>query len=519
LSFETGDSNAPAGWSAYRPDDPLRGLALAVDSAVAAAGARSLRLEQQDASGFTRIGQRLRYDDLVQDSTAPSTLIRRVRLRAAVRTAAADTAAGLWLRVAGAKGAIYLDSRSAGHEGADAATAHLASPGNWAREELEVPLPADGTEVAFGALLRGRGSAWFDDFSLEVVDVGARPPPATAAARYLDDALTLLEHNSINTGRIDWRALRAGVARQAGGADTPAGVYSALRYAIYELGDRHSYLLAPHAQAALDLAPVSNARTGRARVAPLAERVDGTYGYLAVPGFAGGAPQAQVQFAEELQASIRNVDMPATCGWILDLRFNSGGNLWPMLAGVGPLLGDGEAGASVYPDGQRKSFWYRDGQAGFGDYAQLRVREPYRLAGPPPVAVLLGPGTASSAEVLAVAFRGRAHARSFGAPTAGLSAGNRTFVLADGASLVLTVAATADRTGRVYADAIEPEQPDEVRPAGQRAAPVDTPGGERAVPVETRPARGRGAAATLDDPEVRAAAHWLAAEPACAAAR
>ncbi|HET8696015.1 MAG TPA: S41 family peptidase, partial [Gammaproteobacteria bacterium] len=146
------------------------------------------------------------------------------------------------------------------------------------------------------------------------------------------------------------------------------------------------------------------------------------------------------------------------------------------------------------PDGQRKRIWYRGGQAGFGDYAQLRVREPYRLGAAPPVAVLLGPGTASSAEVLAVAFRGRPHARSFGAPTAGLSAGNRTFVLADGASLVLTVAATADRTGRVYTDALEPEQP-----------------------VETQPGRSRDAAAALDDAEVRAAAHWLAAEPACAA--
>jgi hypothetical protein len=514
LSFEAGDASAPAGWSLYRPDDPLRGVAIAVDPAVAAAGTRSLRLEQQDAAGFTRIGQRLRYGEGVGPA-AQSSPVRRVRLRAAVRAGAADTAAGLWLRVAGPKGAIYLDSRSDGHEGAGAATARRGPPASWTREELEVPLPADGTEVAVGALLRGRGSAWFDDFSLDYVDAAARPPPAPAAARYLDEALDLLERNSINTRRIDWQALRAAATGQARGAAMPAGVYTALRYAIYELGDRHSYLLAPQAQAALDLTPVSNARTGRAMVAPRAARVDGAYGYLAVPGFAGGAPQSQVEFAEALQASIKSLDVPGTCGWIVDLRFNSGGNLWPMLAGVGPLLGEGDAGASVYPDGQRKSIWYRDGQAGFGDYAQLRVREPYRLGAPPPVAVLLGPGTASSAEVLAVAFRGRPHAQSLGAPTAGLSAGNRTFVLADGASLVLTVAATADRTGRVYTDALAPERPVEARSAGQRAAA--TPG--RAVPVETRPARGRAGAAAPHDPEVRAAAGWLAAEPACAAAQ
>jgi C-terminal processing protease CtpA/Prc len=167
-------------------------------------------------------------------------------------------------------------------------------------------------------------------------------------------------------------------------------------------------------------------------------------------------------------------DKEGVCGWIVDLRRNPGGNLWPMLAGLGPLVGDGELAASVYPDGRRVAVWHRDGQAGFGEFTQLRVREPYRLARAVPVAVLLGPATASSAEVLAVAFKGRGPTRSFGAPTRGLSAGNRTFALADGASLVLTVAATSDAAGRVYAG---PIVPDELVTAGEdgagAAAPTD----------------------------------------------
>src|SRR5690606_7638415 len=95
------------------------------------------------------------------------------------------------------------------------------------------------------------------------------------------------------------------------------------------------------------------------------------------------------------------------CGWIIDLRRNSGGNLWPMLLGVGPLVGDGDAGAAVYPDGRRVPFWYRDGRVGLGDYVQLRVTRPYRLRRRDPyLAVLLGERTASSGEILAGAFRG-----------------------------------------------------------------------------------------------------------------
>jgi hypothetical protein len=39
-----------------------------------------------------------------------------------------------------------------------------------------------------------------------------------------------------------------------------------------------------------------------------------------------------------------------------------------------------------------------------------------------------------------------------------LSAGNRTFTLSDGAALILTVAATSDRTGRTYLGPLEPDR-------------------------------------------------------------
>ena len=63
-----------------------------------------------------------------------------------------------------------------------------------------------------------------------------------------------------------------------------------------------------------------------------------------------------------------------------------------------------------------------------------------------------------------MALRSRAATRSFGAPTRGLSAGNRTFPLADGASLVLTVAATSDAAGHVFDGPVAPDEP--VAPAG-----------------------------------------------------
>jgi C-terminal processing protease CtpA/Prc len=210
-----------------------------------------------------------------------------------------------------------------------------------------------------------------------------------------------------------------------------------------------------------------------------------------MPGFTSTAQTAQRAFADQLHAILKQLDAHVSCGWIVDLRRNTGGNVWPMLAGIGPLLGEGNVAAARYADGSRVAMWYRAGQAGLGDFAQLTVSgEPYRSgAATLPVAVLTGEDTASSGEAIAVAFRGRPDARSFGAATRGISTGNRSFPLSDGAALVLTVATTADREGRLYGGAIEPDQ----AVADQRAG----------APLAGQPA-------------VRAALDWLVGQARCA---
>jgi hypothetical protein len=503
-SFETGVGPAPQGWTTQRFDDVAAGAEIAVDSAAAAHGSRSLRIVQHRADDFVRVGQTVRRADL-ERSARTGAQARRVRVTAAVRDpAGADAEAAIWLRVSGAKGVLFVDSRGDGRErppvndsaesgegGLPVALAASAGGGSgrdlgWTRRAVELPLPDDADEIAFGAVLRGAGSARFDDFAVAVAPVEGAPA-APAAVRYLDAALALMERHSLNRGAVDWPALRAAALAHARGAVAPPGTYAALRFALRELGDRHSYLLAPAPAAALLAAPVSNARTGRAPLAPVAEMRFGALAYLAVPGFAGGSPGAQAAFAEDLQARIGNLDLSMACGWILDLRLNTGGNLWPMLAGLGPLLGEGDLGASLYPDGSRRGIWYRDGRAGFGDYVQLRVVAPHVLRDrAAPLAVLVGARTASSAEVLVAAFRGRPATRTFGAATRGLSAGNRTFELADGAALVLTVAATSDRAGRVDAGPIEPDVT--VASATAGALPADATVAAAAAWLQTQPA-------------------------------
>lgn len=437
--------SAPAHWI-------LRGGDFVLDSAFAADGTRSLRLTNDGRRGSARVTQRM---------DPPRVAGNRLRISAWVKTEGVrDGSVGLWLRVDSEQGLLYVDGmRDAGASGTT----------DWARYELEAPIFPAAATIELGAILRGTGTAWIDAVEIEGLDTRGRPAPAAAAARYLDRALDIMQQHSIRRESIDWTHFRASVVDQARGATSAADAYPAVRFALGSLGDHHSYLMTPDRAVALEAAPVANARTGRVAVPPRGETLEDEMAYVWIPGFAGGSPAKQVEFAERLQETIRQLDRPQTCGWIVDLRGNTGGNVWPMLAGIGPLLGNGEAAAAVYPDGRRVPLWYRDGKAGLGDYVQLRVTgEAYRTRSPePPVAVLFGPRTASSGEIVAAAFRGIARHRSFGSPTRGLSTGNRTFPLADGAALVLTVAATSDRNGTIY---VGPMKPDESTPEADEDA-------------------------------------------------
>jgi hypothetical protein len=483
LGFETLDGGTPAGWTVAGAADVL------VDTR-AAEGERSLRVTRVEP-GLTRVSQRVPAQALRLAGEKPRAA--RLRLTGLVRAPEPSGSAALWLRIDGPLGPLFLDSGGRAREGsADVAAAAPAPSGGseWRRLEVELPLPDDVEEVAFGAIVRGQGSGWFDAFELTVRATDAGPPPGPAATRYLDAAIALMREHSLRRAEVEWETLRAQALEHARGAATPADAHLAVRFALRQLGDGHSYLQSVAATRALAATAVANARTGAPLTAPEARRLGATLAYVSVPSFAGGTPAQQVQFAETLQNEIRAADGAPVCGWVVDLRQNTGGNLWPMLAGLGPLLGEGELAASVYPDGRRVPVWHRGGQAGFGDYTQLRVRSPYRVEAGVPAAVLLGPATASSAEILAVALRSRAGTRSFGAPTRGLSAGNRIFSLADGASLVLTVAATTDTQGRVYAGPIVPDEA--VAAAGLR----------------TQPEKGA-------DEALAAAVSWLTAGDAC----
>ena len=185
---------------------------------------------------------------------------------------------------------------------------------------------------------------------------------------------------------------------------------------------------------------------------------------LVVPAFKQSDDGATHAYAEKLQNAIAELTKEKPAGWIIDLRGNLGGNMWPMLAGLGSLAGDGPLGFFIDADGKKETWFYASDGSGVlthdGKQQILCWTPPPRkvhFRTPQIVAVLIDRGTASSGEAIAIAFEGRPLSRSFGRHTHGQSTSNQGFALPDGANIVLTTGIEADRTGHVYPDGITPD--------------------------------------------------------------
>lgn len=211
-------------------------------------------------------------------------------------------------------------------------------------------------------------------------------------------------------------------------------------------GHRVASLTGAVQQAARD-----RAGTAKKTFEPVVKPLAGAIGYVAVPGFSGGDDAGRDAFARGIVERIAALAPSASAGWIVDLRGNSGGTMWPMLAGLRPLLGAGAIGGNVSAPGQPMRRW------------RLEQLMPNAATWPQPdlraakVAVLIGPRTSSSGEAVAIAFSGRARTRSFGQPSDGRSTSNETIALPDGGALLLTTAVFADRSGKLFGGRIEPD--------------------------------------------------------------
>ncbi|MBO0919845.1 S41 family peptidase [Cellulomonas sp. zg-ZUI222] len=258
------------------------------------------------------------------------------------------------------------------------------------------------------------------------------PSPRT----YADVALRHLDAGLRARGP-QWDDARAEVTRAARDADSLADVHDALRAATRVAGGPHSVFLTP--QEALDL----DGQATQEFREPTVTTADGVT-TVTVPAFGSASSDLRDRYARAAADGIAAA-APGTCGWVVDLRGNTGGDMHPMLAGVSALLPDGTAFELVERDGRAMAVTIRsDGVELAGHVTSVGSRAKVTGA---PVAVLQDGLTGSSGEAVLTAFRGLDGVESFGEPSYGYTSGNASYSLYDGALMLVTVHTYVDRDG------------------------------------------------------------------------
>ena len=264
-------------------------------------------------------------------------------------------------------------------------------------------------------------------------------------AGYVRHCVFLLHAQGLYADSPEWKAKMKEVLADAPKLSSMDDAHTAVMEAAKVAGGKHSFIMAP----------VTDTSSYQ-EFAPQARMLEGKIAHVILPAHTGDRISDSLYIHTVFDFLQQHLDAK---GVVVDLRGNTGGNMYPMIASVGALL----------PDGVVISFKSRNRttpislQYVLSSYG-LSLDKKEKFPSSVPIAVLTDGDTASSGEATLISFLGLDNVRTFGAPPAGYASGNVTHRLSDGYFLAITHSRDKARTGEVYCD--DPIQPD---------VPTDTP--------------------------------------------
>lgn len=251
---------------------------------------------------------------------------------------------------------------------------------------------------------------------------------------YVRKAVRIMDRNGLFAEGPKWDAAR--VAALSAAPENLEEAQDVIRAAGKVAGGKHTFLKTETS--------VTEDATSTEWAMPEVSVLEDGIAIIKLPPFSGNRAEG-VNYALTALEGIPG----DTKGVVIDLRDNTGGNMYPMIAAVHRFIGDDD----ILRFRTRKRTQWIQLQFVLQGAGISRME---RIVCP--VAILTNEWTASSGEATLLCFRGLDYVRVFGAPTAGYASANTPFTLSDGAQLVLTTGCDVARTGEVFCD--DPIQPD-----------------------------------------------------------
>lgn len=136
--------------------------------------------------------------------------------------------------------------------------------------------------------------------------------------------------------------------------------------------------------------------------------------------------------------------------WIIDLRFNGGGNMFPMVEGLTSIIGDGLVGGTEGVTKEESSVWQINKGDFFYDEQNVAIPNTCPISKMQKIAVLTSVYTASSGEALAVILKNRPKTKFFGAKTNGMITATDWKQIDSLTTMSISVSYYKDRENNLY---------------------------------------------------------------------
>jgi len=286
----------------------------------------------------------------------------------------------------------------------------------------------------------------------------------------LNNALARAEEISLYADKVDWDKLKVEMFGAVPNAEEVNGLKPAFELMLNAMGDRHGAIrklsdysiLASMTDASNAVKPLT--REFDPEIWKVVNDLDARFsyellpegiGYLKVVGVGPQVdPEKEVAIFRKALATLKGERVKK---WIVDLRYNGGGTVNVMLAGLAPLLDQGKVIGVKDSKGEVLGW----GEIAKGDFSYFEVvahPAPYKpKLKSPQVAVLTSRWTASSGEMVAIAFKGQKNTRSFGEKTGGYLTNNSWDPIGGELMMAISTGAFCDRTGKVYHQYVAPD--------------------------------------------------------------
>ena len=151
---------------------------------------------------------------------------------------------------------------------------------------------------------------------------------------YLNNVIKGIRMRAMNSHLVDWDMAQKTAQEMCQGAKSTKGTYDAINYVLSLLKDNHSFLRDRSGRGTRKHGTTERPkRHERVKREALVSDNGKNFGFIRISSFSG-TPIEALKFAQSIQDEIRAAVEQDAVGWIVDLRGNGGGNMWPMLQGL-----------------------------------------------------------------------------------------------------------------------------------------------------------------------------------------